>query len=127
MDRRAALQLIGLGIASTRVGVAQEHLHALKAQPGAYKLQFFTAAEDRLRSTAFLMEISWGHPGRGWPLTEKNCDERRNDCRCEGMREKDGARSKLSGIASRNQNHNPHDSTLVRQTSNPLVSFSGQS
>ena len=48
MDRRAALQLIGLGIAGSRVAIAQEHLHTLNAQPGNYKLQFFTAAEDRL-------------------------------------------------------------------------------
>ena len=48
MDRRTALQLIGLGIASTRVSIAQEHLHALQAQPAGYKLQFFNADEDRL-------------------------------------------------------------------------------
>lgn len=48
MDRRAALQWIGLGIAASRIGIAQEHAHALKAQPGNYKLQLFTPAEDRL-------------------------------------------------------------------------------
>jgi gluconate 2-dehydrogenase subunit 3-like protein len=48
MDRRAALQLIGLGVAATRAGIAQQHLHALQAQPEKYQLQFFTPAEDRL-------------------------------------------------------------------------------
>ena len=48
MDRREALHLIGLGVASARIGIAQEHLHTLKAQPDNYKLQFFSAAEDRL-------------------------------------------------------------------------------
>ena len=52
-------------------------------------------------------EISWAPGDAGWPLTERNRDKRRNDCRCEGMRRKDGARSKLSGIASRNQDHHP--------------------
>jgi hypothetical protein len=48
MDRRTALEWIGLGIAASRLAIAQEHAHALKAQPGNYKLQFFTPAEDRL-------------------------------------------------------------------------------
>ena len=48
MDRRAALQWIGLGIAASRIAIAQEHVHALWAQPGNYKLQFFTPAEERL-------------------------------------------------------------------------------
>jgi hypothetical protein len=48
MDRRTTLQWIGLGIATSRLAVAQEHAHALKAKPRNYKLQFFTPAEDRL-------------------------------------------------------------------------------
>ncbi len=48
MDRRAALQLIALGVAAPRAAVAQEHLHALKTEPRSYVLQFFTPAEDRL-------------------------------------------------------------------------------
>jgi gluconate 2-dehydrogenase gamma chain len=48
MDRRIALQLIGMGVAAARVGIAQEHLHTIKTRPQNYTLQFFTPAEDRL-------------------------------------------------------------------------------
>ena len=48
MDRRIALQLIGMGVVSSRVAIAQEHLHTIKTQPQNYTLQFFTQAEDRL-------------------------------------------------------------------------------
>ena len=48
MDRRTALQLIGMGVVSSRMALAQEHLHTIKNQPQNYTLQFFTQAEDRL-------------------------------------------------------------------------------
>ena len=48
IDRRTALQLLGMGVAASRVAMAQEHLHTVKTQPQNYKLQFFTTAEDRL-------------------------------------------------------------------------------
>ena len=67
MDRRAALQLIGLGVASSRIAIAQEHLHTLTAQPGNYKLQFFTAAEDRLidRIAELVIPADSHSPGAG--------------------------------------------------------------
>jgi len=48
MDRRMALQLLGLGVAASRIAIAQEHLHTIATQPRNYKLQFFAPAEDRL-------------------------------------------------------------------------------
>jgi hypothetical protein len=33
MDRRIALQLIGMGVVSSRVAITQEHLHTIKTQP----------------------------------------------------------------------------------------------
>jgi hypothetical protein len=48
MDRRTALQLIGMGVVASRVAIAQEHLHTIKTQSQNYTLQFFTSAEDRL-------------------------------------------------------------------------------
>ncbi len=48
MDRRAALALLGAGVAATRLDAAQQHLHALAARPQEYKLQFFSPAEHDL-------------------------------------------------------------------------------
>ena len=48
MDRRTALQLLGMGVSASRIGIAQQHLHTIKTQPQNYKLQFFTPAEERL-------------------------------------------------------------------------------
>ena len=48
MDRRTALQLIGMGVAAQRAAIAQEHLHTLVTKPQNYTLQFFKPAEDRL-------------------------------------------------------------------------------
>jgi hypothetical protein len=63
----------------------------------------------------FVKPYQLGTRDAGWPLTEQNRDKRRNDCRCEGMRRKDGTRSKLSGIASRNPDHKPHDAEQLWQ------------
>jgi hypothetical protein len=48
IDRRRALTLLGAGVASARLGAAQQHLHALAAKPAAYQLQFFSPAEHDL-------------------------------------------------------------------------------
>ena len=45
MDRRAALVLLGAGVAAAQLEAAQAHLHALAAKPQDYKLQFFSTAE----------------------------------------------------------------------------------
>lgn len=46
MDRRTALALMSVGIASTRLGAAQQHLHRLQTNPRDSQLQFFTSAEN---------------------------------------------------------------------------------
>jgi hypothetical protein len=48
MDRRAALAMLGAGVAAGRLEAAQQHLHALAAKPEQYKLQFFSPAEHDL-------------------------------------------------------------------------------
>lgn len=48
MDRRTALALLGAGVVSLRLEAAQHHLHALKTQPKAYQLQFFSPEEHQL-------------------------------------------------------------------------------
>src|SRR5712692_6038269 len=48
MDRRAALSLLGLGVVSSRLQAAQQHLHALKTDAKAYQLQFFSPQENAL-------------------------------------------------------------------------------
>ncbi len=46
MDRRTALALMSVGIASTRLEAAQQHLHTLQTKPRDSQLQFFNSAEN---------------------------------------------------------------------------------
>lgn len=46
MDRRTALALVSIGVASSRLEATHQHLRELKANPASYKLQFFTPDED---------------------------------------------------------------------------------
>jgi len=48
IDRRTALELAALGVAANRLRAAEKHMHTLKTKPGAYKLRFFTEAENQL-------------------------------------------------------------------------------
>jgi hypothetical protein len=48
MDRRTALALIAAGVVPSRVAIAQHQIHAAKAHPGSYTLQFFTPGEHRV-------------------------------------------------------------------------------
>ena len=57
MDRRAALVLLGAGVAAAHLEAAQQHLHALAAQPQDYRLQFFTPAEHELLDAVAAMII----------------------------------------------------------------------
>ncbi|HZS51723.1 MAG TPA: gluconate 2-dehydrogenase subunit 3 family protein [Bryobacterales bacterium] len=48
IDRRAALKLIAAGVLAERLAEAQHHLETIARAPGAYKLQFFTPAQNAL-------------------------------------------------------------------------------
>jgi gluconate 2-dehydrogenase subunit 3-like protein len=45
VNRRTALGLLGLGVVSSRLEAAHQHLAALQASPQTYRLQFFTAQQ----------------------------------------------------------------------------------
>ena len=45
VNRRTALSLLGLGVVSSRLAAAHQHLAALQASPQTYRLQFFTPQE----------------------------------------------------------------------------------
>jgi len=48
VNRRTALGLLGLGVVSSRLEAAHQHLAALQASPQTYRLQFFTAQQHAL-------------------------------------------------------------------------------
>src|SRR5438093_3061408 len=48
IDRRTTLALLGAGVLRANLALAQHQAHALKSDPKAYKLQFFTAEENDL-------------------------------------------------------------------------------
>jgi hypothetical protein len=48
MERRTILKLIAAGVAAEKLEAAQHHLVQIAASPAAYKLQFFTAEQDKL-------------------------------------------------------------------------------
>jgi hypothetical protein len=48
MERRTALKLLAAGVAAERLEAAQHHLVQIAAGPAAYKLQFFSAEQDKL-------------------------------------------------------------------------------
>ena len=48
VNRRTALGLLGLGVVSSRVEAAHQHLLALQKSPKTYRLQFFTSDENAL-------------------------------------------------------------------------------
>lgn len=48
MERRAALKLIAGGVLAERLDAAQHHLVQIAQAPAAYKLQFFSAAQNEL-------------------------------------------------------------------------------
>lgn len=65
MDRRTTLILLGAGVLASRLDAAQHHLHGLKKDPGAYKLQFFTEAENALidRAAEMILPADDHSPG----------------------------------------------------------------
>lgn len=48
VNRRTALSLLGLGVVSSRLEAAHQHLAALQASPQTYRLQFFTPEQHAL-------------------------------------------------------------------------------
>ena len=48
MERRVALKLIAAGVVAEKLDAAQHHLVQIARSPSAYKLQFFSAQQDRL-------------------------------------------------------------------------------
>ena len=48
MERRTALKLIAAGVIAERLDAAQHHLVQIAQAPAAYKLQFFTPAQNDL-------------------------------------------------------------------------------
>jgi len=67
MDRRTALALLASGVVAGRLEAAQQHLHAVRARPGDYRLQFFSASEHELIDVAAEMILPADHhsPGAG--------------------------------------------------------------
>lgn len=65
MDRRTALALVSIGVASSKLEAAHQHLRALKANPASYKLQFFTPEEDALldRVAEMILPADENSPG----------------------------------------------------------------
>ncbi len=65
MDRRTALALLSIGIASTKLEAAHRHLHALESKPQEYKLQFFTGSENAVvdRVTEMVVPADEHSPG----------------------------------------------------------------
>jgi len=48
MERRTALRLIAGGVAAEQLDAAQHHLVTIARAPGAYKLQFFSPAQNEV-------------------------------------------------------------------------------
>jgi len=65
MERRTALKLIAAGVVAERLESAQRHLVQMAQSPSAYKLQFFTAEQDKLldRLTDLIIPTDDQSPG----------------------------------------------------------------
>jgi hypothetical protein len=65
INRRTAIGLLGLGVASSRLAAMQQHLHALQTDPKAYKIQFFSPEEEALvdRVASLILPADEHSPG----------------------------------------------------------------
>jgi len=64
-DRRTLLVLLGAGVLPARLTQAQHQMHAARAAPESYKIQFFTPVEYRVldRLTEMILPASERSPG----------------------------------------------------------------